>query len=306
MNITAFPTLNFSDAFLRKPEEIPCEFIQTNFSAKKVSFHFRGANAIYHGLKRLSLPKGSTVLMPAYHCGVEVDAVLRNKLEVKFYHLDDKLNVDLTRLNGFLDETVKVLFVIHYFGMPQPMGEISRFCQKHQILLFEDCAHALYSRGDGRVLGTAGDLSIFSLQKSLPVVDGGVLIENQNNNPLRFNDEINPISLRRTKMVYWMNHLKLNTPGVFFLLNGIFFTPAKYLFRVFKKSRSSKGLAVATASTHDLNEEYLELGISQYSKQIFALQQENVIVQKRRKNYQTLLDGLNEENSRYIVYKYLA
>jgi dTDP-4-amino-4,6-dideoxygalactose transaminase len=44
--------------------------------------------------------------------------------------------------------------------------------------LIEDCAHALFSRDANKDLGKYGDLSIFSLRKTLPVYEGGILLIN--------------------------------------------------------------------------------------------------------------------------------
>jgi dTDP-4-amino-4,6-dideoxygalactose transaminase len=68
--------------------------------------------------------------------------------------------------------------VIHYLGWPQPLREIEALCRKTGSLLIEDCALSLLSEKDGRRLGSSGDYSIFCLYKTLPVPNGGLLIQN--------------------------------------------------------------------------------------------------------------------------------
>jgi hypothetical protein len=52
---------------------------------------------------------------------------------------------------------------------------------ENNIFLIEDCAHALLSLANGNYLGSYGDIAIFSLLKSLPVPNGGLLLLNNKN-----------------------------------------------------------------------------------------------------------------------------
>jgi perosamine synthetase len=71
------------------------------------------------------------------------------------------------------------VLVVHYFGFPQPIVKIKEFCKERGLYLLEDCAHVLQGRTEeGIVLGTSGDISIFSWRKFLPVYDGGQLVIN--------------------------------------------------------------------------------------------------------------------------------
>ena len=56
-------------------------------------------------------------------------------------------------------------------------------CRTRGVLLIEDCALALLSGVEGRPLGSFGDFSVFCLYKTLPVPNGGLLL--QNSGPLR-------------------------------------------------------------------------------------------------------------------------
>ena len=47
----------------------------------------------------------------------------------------------------------RVLFVIHYFGWPQPVKELLALCEAQGMVLVEDCALSLLSETLGRPLG---------------------------------------------------------------------------------------------------------------------------------------------------------
>jgi perosamine synthetase len=137
---------------------------------------FSGRVAIYHGVTRLGLPPHSTILVPSYHEGVELDALLAAGYRVRYYRVDQGLRIDLADVERRLDHSVAALYIIHYFGLPQPLADLRAFCDAHGLRLIEDCALALFSRTDGTWLGSVGDLAIFSIYKTLPVPHGGYLV----------------------------------------------------------------------------------------------------------------------------------
>ena len=146
------------------------------FDAAGGAWTFSGRVALYHGLPSLGLPAHSTILVPSYHQGVEIDALLAAGYRLRYYRLDRQLSIDLTDAEQRLDETVSALYVIHYFGFAQPLEPIRRFCQAHGLRLIEDCALSLFSRENDTWLGSVGDLALFSVYKTLPLPHGGFLV----------------------------------------------------------------------------------------------------------------------------------
>ena len=141
------------------------------------SMHESGRAALYWALGGLALPPGTTAWMPSFHCGVEVDAAIAAGFEVRFYRVGLNLAVDEGDLRSRLALHPGPVLAIHYFGFPQPgLDRLGRLCREYGCTLIEDCAHALFSRDEaGRELGSHSPLAIYSLRKTLPVVDGGAL-----------------------------------------------------------------------------------------------------------------------------------
>jgi dTDP-4-amino-4,6-dideoxygalactose transaminase len=146
------------------------------FNTGAGNWTFSGRVALYHGLPGLGLPGRSTILVPSYHQGVEIDALLAAGYRVRYYRVDGQLSIDLTDAEQQLDADVSALYVIHYFGFAQPLDPIRRFCEMHRLRLIEDCALALFSRHNGTWLGSVGDLALFSVYKTLPLPHGGFLV----------------------------------------------------------------------------------------------------------------------------------
>ena len=164
--------------------------------ALRTHLYFWGRGAIWSGLEIAGIGRGDTVLLPAYHCGAEIDPFVKRGVTVKFYPVGRSLLVDVDRLRALVDHRTRLLFVTHYFGFPQPMRTIVDFCRARGLFLMEDCAHALYSRADGRDLGSFGDVSIFSVRKSLPTPGGAALVVNTPS--LRLPDPTRRASRRKT------------------------------------------------------------------------------------------------------------
>lgn len=146
------------------------------FNAPGGTWTFSGRVALYHGLPTLNLSPGSTILVPAYHQGVEIETLLVAGHKLRYYRVDPRLGIDFSDLERLLDETVSALHVIHYFGFAQPLEPIRRFCEAHRLKLIEDCALSLFARDNGTWVGSVGDLALFSVYKTLPLPHGGFLV----------------------------------------------------------------------------------------------------------------------------------
>jgi dTDP-4-amino-4,6-dideoxygalactose transaminase len=148
-------------------------------SAPDHMYFHRARNAIYHLFLSLKLAPGETVLVPDYHNGNEVQAIRAAGATVRFYRIGRNLEVDLEHLTQLARTTqARVLFVIHYFGWPQPVKELLALCEAQGMTLVEDCALSLLSETLGRPLGSFGRYATFCLYKTLPVPNGGVLVAN--------------------------------------------------------------------------------------------------------------------------------
>ena len=58
------------------------------------------------------------------------------------------------------------------------MAEAREFCRGRGLFFIEDGAHALPGGGPGKSAGSWGDLAVFSIRKTLPVTNAGVLVFN--------------------------------------------------------------------------------------------------------------------------------
>jgi len=157
----------------RRPKETPFPF-----GVPGGTYFYRARHAIYHLFRALDFGPKDTILAPDYHSGNEVGAMRASGAHLRFYRINRRLEPDMDQLRRLSRSGVRALFVIHYLGWPQPMRELVELCRERGILLIEDCALALLSGMEGRPLGAFGDFAVYCLYKTLPVPNGGLLIQN--------------------------------------------------------------------------------------------------------------------------------
>jgi hypothetical protein len=146
-------------------------------SAPDAHYFFFARNAIWHTVKMLELDRGE-VLVPSYHHGVEIEALIDAGAQVKFYRIGEKLDVDLRDVERKISAKTTALYLTHFAGFPGPVREMKRLAEKYALPLIEDCALSLFSMDGDLPLGVTGDVAIFCLYKLLPGPNGGALVFN--------------------------------------------------------------------------------------------------------------------------------
>jgi hypothetical protein len=69
-------------------------------------------------------------------------------------------------------EGAKAVMTSNLYGIPDDIIALKKVCDRHGLLLIEDCSHAIGSTIAGQRVGTFGDVSIFSLAKHIGKVGG--------------------------------------------------------------------------------------------------------------------------------------
>jgi len=179
--------------------------------ANERSYYFFSARyALAAAMEALGLIPGDKILVPSYNCGSEVDPILHLNVKPVFYRIGRDLLVDLDDLQNKITGGVKAILVTHFLGFPQPIEEIKNICAERKLFLIEDCAHAFLSTKNSNYLGSYGDVAIFSLFKTLPIPNGGILT--LNNERLRYKNSSSKPSFFAT-LLYATELLKLKADG---------------------------------------------------------------------------------------------
>ena len=278
--VTASPTPSFS-MLLNRPGPA------ADLLGAYTSLHDCGRSALFWGCRGLGLYPGSWIWMPTLHCGVEVQAAIDAGLNVGFYRLTNELSIDEEDLEKNVLDRPGVVFAIHYFGFAQPAIErIAALCRQHGCVLIEDCAHALFSRRNGRQLGEFAPIAIFSLRKSLPISDGGALLVNSTKLGLVTEKPFTPPPPGKFSFGLCLAYLKEATRS----LLGQHLTN---LYRRFRTGHADASNWRPISITSFVPSRPYNYGFSPFSRQVAASVNPMAIVEKRRRNYLALDKALS-------------
>jgi dTDP-4-amino-4,6-dideoxygalactose transaminase len=137
-----------------------------------------GTSAIQAAYFASGLKEGDEVLVPVYTFFATITPLLSIGARPVLCDCDDDGNFDPQEIVNKTTKRTRAVVVTHMWGIPCKMNEIMQQCQKRNLMLFEDCSHAHGAKIKGRLVGTFGTASMFSLQgeKIISGGEGGILI----------------------------------------------------------------------------------------------------------------------------------
>jgi perosamine synthetase len=257
------------------------------FESPNVHWFYFARNAVWLVVKMLGL-EGGEVLVPAYHHGVEIEALVDAGAKPVFYRVGPQWDVDLEDVERRIGPNTRALYLIHYAGFPGPVLEMKRLAEKHGLPLIEDCALSLLSSDRELKLGTVGDVGIFCLYKTLPVPHGGAMVIN---GPRRYAvPELPPPPMAST-VSHALSSLLKNVE----MRGGAAGRWLRSAVRLVGHGAVKAGQIerVATGTMH-FNRAHVDMGISPLTLQIAQGLDMGQIVERRRRNFFFLLGRLRD------------
>jgi len=138
-----------------------------------------GRMAFYSILKALDLPPGSEIIVPSLTFWVVPELARVAGLEVVFADVDPRtFTLDPASVERLVTDRTQAIVPTHLYGLPCDMDAIADIARRHNLIIIEDCAHALGATYKGRPVGTFGTGALFSFQtlKPLNCYGGGMAL----------------------------------------------------------------------------------------------------------------------------------
>ena len=137
-----------------------------------------GTAAIHSMFVGANLQPGDEIICPAYTFFATVTPLFFTGAIPVLCDSDESGNIDPDKIGKLINDRTRGLIVTHMWGIPCEMDKIDSLCKKYNLLLFEDCSHAHEAKYKGRLTGTWGNASAWSLQgpKILSGGEGGILL----------------------------------------------------------------------------------------------------------------------------------
>ncbi len=192
------------------------EWFQEYFGVERAWSVNSGRSGLFLILQALGIGDGDEVLLQAFTCNAVPNPVLWVGATPIYVDIDEEsLNIDPADLEKKISSRAKAIIVQHTFGYPADMDRIMVIAKKYNLVVIEDCAHALGAtytpslpppsrgrRGGGKI-GTLGDVAFFSFgrDKVISSVYGGMIITKDD------------VIARRLEAIYQ----KLSYPGLYWI-----------------------------------------------------------------------------------------
>jgi len=147
------------------------------FDLSDLIFFDLGRSALLFGFIRLGLIKGDSIILPAYMCSSAIQPLIDYGFKLIYLDIDQSLGLSESGVLKTIlkHKSIKALLVVHYFGITKNIDTIISICRQYEIKVVEDASHSFMSQMLRNKISINSDAEIFSMRKSLPVIDGGAL-----------------------------------------------------------------------------------------------------------------------------------
>ena len=271
--------------------------INNNYTRKIYTNNGRTATvyAFLHGMK---LPADAEVLVPEYNCVSIINALESVPIKFSFYKIKKGLIIDTDSLKQTISDKTKVIYIIHYFGIPQPsevVKEILKIAKEKNLYIVEDLTQTLFSKEDGRI--GFGDYLVSSMRKWYPMTDGGIIAA-KNNVPF----EIVPLKDAYDEAVFTQMYLSL---ARMYYREGIVEDIDAYI-KLEKKANSAR--------YKDFSPRYM----TWLSTEILNKSNQEEIIRTRRQNYLylyehlkgitgiSILENASDKDGKYVPFGFIV
>lgn len=143
-----------------------------------------GTSALHTALLALDVKPGDEVIVPPLTFIATAYSVLYCGAVPVFADIDkDTFNISPKSIEEKITKKTKGIIVVSLYGLPAEMDEVMKIAEKNNLFVLEDNAECILGKYKGKIVGTIGNASIFSFQRSkhLTTGDGGMIITNNVN-----------------------------------------------------------------------------------------------------------------------------
>ncbi|MGB2986783.1 MAG: DegT/DnrJ/EryC1/StrS family aminotransferase [Phycisphaerae bacterium] len=138
-----------------------------------------GTSAIFAALHSFGLQPGDEVIVQSATYWASVMPILWRGAVPIFCEIEtEQAGLDPEDVERRITPRTRAMVVVHLWGMPSKMRALQSIAERHKLKILEDASHAHGAKWRGRLVGTLGDASVFSLQtnKLAPAGEGGILV----------------------------------------------------------------------------------------------------------------------------------
>ena len=140
-----------------------------------------GTSALFLSLNALKLEKGDEVIIPDETFVATANAVLHTGATPVLADTEDaSYNISIDSIKKNITAKTKVILPVHIAGKACNIKKIQKLAKSNDLLIVEDCAHAIGASIENKHVGTFGECGCFSFYptKNITTIEGGMIITN--------------------------------------------------------------------------------------------------------------------------------
>ncbi len=129
--------------------------------------------ALHVSMIAANLQPGDEVITTAMTFCATVNSIIHAGLTPVLADVEpDTFNIDPNAIEAAITPRTRAILLVHFAGRACHMDAIMAIAKKHDLIVIEDCAHAIETEYHGRKTGTFGDFGCFSFYVTKNVVTG--------------------------------------------------------------------------------------------------------------------------------------
>jgi len=139
---------------------------------------------LHLALESIGISDGDRVITTPYTFTATAEVIRYLGADPIFIDIDpDTLTIDSLALELLLESNnhaIKAIIPVHFAGQACDMERISSVSKLHGLRVVEDSAHALPTTYNGKLIGSFGDISVYSFYatKTIATGEGGMIVTN--------------------------------------------------------------------------------------------------------------------------------
>jgi len=128
---------------------------------------------LHMALGACNISAGDEVIVTPYTMSATSTAIVMQNAVPVFADIDeDTFCIDPARIEEKITPRTRAIVLVHLFGYPAAMDEIMAIARKNNLYVIEDCAQAPGAKYKNRLVGTIGDIGVFSLNQHKTITSG--------------------------------------------------------------------------------------------------------------------------------------
>jgi dTDP-4-amino-4,6-dideoxygalactose transaminase len=138
-----------------------------------------GTDALHLAILATGIGPGDEVITTPFTFIATAEAICYTGATPVFVDIDERtFNIDPALIEAAITPATRAVIPVHIFGQPADMVAIRVICEKHGLLLIEDCAQSFGSSCSEGMTGSIGSLACFSFfpSKNLGCYGDGGLV----------------------------------------------------------------------------------------------------------------------------------